>query len=231
MLNHAYHQIWRPCTSAAFVTDQYYSPFLAEDCGGYAGCENRLRAILTKAEKKGTDINDIFPGTYEALKKVTFELQEHVRQIFLANGRGTIRNIPSADIFLLEEPMRLSEYRCTICLFGSDTELAPFTFDADHELGSWYIRAPKFFVFPWSHHEAPLIDLVNATAALRCLLYAEFGPFSEQAISPARKKGKGTGYYTYKSIFTVIPPDWPEDEHYGFSYSKDQKLNVKRWSF
>ena len=127
MLDHAYYQIWRPGPDPSYVTDRRFSPYLTEDCDGYAACENRLRALLTAAQKRGGPLFKYSsPTVYEALKRVTFELQEAVRQVLKAHGKQTVRCVPPAHIALLEAPMALSRYSCRIRLDGEELSLSPF---------------------------------------------------------------------------------------------------------
>lgn len=235
MLDHAYYQIWRPGPDPSYVTDRRFSPYLTEDCDGYAACENRLRALLTAAQKRGGPLFEYSsPTVYEALKRVTFELQEAVRQVLKAHGKQTVRCVPPAHIALLEAPMALSRYSCRIRLDGEELSLSPFRSLGSQNgpaLGEWYLENATVFSFPWNRQEAALGQLITATAALRCLLYAQFGPFSETALSPARKKGDGQGYFTYKSLFQVTPPPWPEADWYGFSFTPGKPIPMARWEF
>lgn len=231
MLTHAYFQIWRPGPDPNYVTDRSFSHFLTEDCDGYAACENRLRGILARGEKSSAALDDSAPGTYSALKRATFELQEYARQILQAHGRKTVRCVPPAHFVLLEAPMALSRYSCRIRLLGEDVTLAPFASLTEGILGDWYLEQAGIFPSLSPHPEATIRSLVTATAAVRCLLYAQFGPFSETALSPARKKGDGQGYFTYKSLFQVTPPPWPETDWYGFSFTPGKPIPMARWEF
>ena len=235
MLDHAYYQIWRPGPDPSYVTDRRFSPYLTEDCDGYAACENRLRALLTAAQKRGGPLFEYSsPTVYEALKRVTFELQEAVRQVLKAHGKQTVRCVPPAHIALLEAPMALSRYSCRIRLDGEELSLSPFRSLGSQNgpsLGEWYLENATVFSFPWNRQEAALGQLITATAALRCLLYAQFGPISETALSPAKPKGEGTGFYTSKSLFSLTPPDWEEGDQYGFSYPPGHPYPLARYPF
>ena len=109
--------------------------------------------------------------------------------------------------------------------------LAPFASLTEGILGDWYLERAGIFPSLSPHPEATIRSLVTATAAVRCLLYAQFGPFSETALSPARKKGDGQGYFTYKSLFQVTPPPWPETDWYGFSFTPGKPIPMARWEF
>ena len=232
MLEQAYYQIWRPGTDSNFVTNRHFSSYLTECCDGYAACENRLRKILSSAEKKGIlDPYKPYPPAYPAIKKATFELQEFVRQVLNANGRKTVRCVPGEHIALLEAPMKLSHYRCTITLFGEEYALVPFQKLREGSMERWYLERANIFSRPQSGETYSIMDLVTATAAVRCLLYAQFGPLSETALSPARCKGEGSGYFTYKSLFRLTPPEWPEEEQYGFSFSPKAALPLRKYPF
>lgn len=231
MLESAYPQIWRPGPDPNYVTDRRFSTFFTEDCDGYAACENRLRTILTKAEKASAGLDDCFPGSYSALKRAGFELQEYVRQIFKAHRKDTVRFVPPAHFAMLEEPMALSRYSCSIHIFGEDLTLTPFCRLPDGILGEWYLERAGVLPSFGRHPEATIRSLVTATAAVRCLLYAQFGPLSETALSPSRKKGEGQGYFTYRSLFSVIPPSWPESQWYGFSFSPKKAVPISLWQF
>ena len=140
MLDSAYFRIWRPGPDPNYVTDRHFSPYLTEDCDGYAACENRLRAILSKAEKSSPELDVCFPGVYSALKRAAFELQEYSGQILKASGLKTVRFVPPAHFALLEEPMALSQYTCRARLLGEDLTLAPFGQLTEGRLGEWYLE-------------------------------------------------------------------------------------------
>ena len=232
MLDQAYYQIWRPGPDPNFVTDRHFSSYLTECCDGYASCENRLRKLLSSAEKNGIrDPQNAYPGTYQAIKKATFELQESVRQVLKANGKKTVRCVPAEHIALLEPAMKLSCYQCSISLFGSEFTLSPFHSLTEGIMENWYLERAGIFSRPQSGEEFSIMDLVTATAAVRCLLYAQFGPVSETALSPAKCKGEGTGYFKYKSLFHLVPPEWPEEKQYGFSFSQKHKIPLTVYPF
>ena len=231
MLDSAYFRIWRPGPDPNYVTDRHFSPYLTEDCDGYAACENRLRAILSKAEKSSAELDDCFPGVYSALKRAAFELQEYSGQILKASGLKTVRFVPPAHFALLEEPMALSQYTCRARLLGEDLTLTPFGQLTEGRLGEWYLERAGVLPSFGSHPEATIRNLAAATAAVRCLLYAQFGPLSETALSPSRKKGDGQGYFTSKSLFELTPPSWPKEEWYGFAFSPKHPVPLKPYPF
>ena len=73
---------------------------------------------------------------------------------------------------------------------------------------------------------------IAATAALRCLLWAQFGPQSDGIIQGRSNKGPGEGYYTAESIFAVTPPAWEPEEQYGeIALVKKNRAPCRPWPF
>lgn len=230
MLTDAYFQIWRPCAdgTSAYCTASNFSKGFFELCGGYAEAENGLRAVLNHAQLKDLDRMD--PRIYSRLKLAAFELQEQYRMILAANGFKAPRSVPAEDFSILEPAMRLSGYRAVLLFHGEEIILTPFE-SLPGGLDLWYLGgiSPFSFKRPGLEH-ATLRNLLLAVAALRCLLYAQFGPQSGQAITPTRKKiSEDDSRLT--SIFTVTPPDWEDAQWYQITYEPPRLKAVRPYPF
>lgn len=213
MLNTIYHQIWRPTRDSnySYCVNPHYAKGFPELCSGYASAENRLRRLLDKSRLCDLEKQDnrIFP----VMKQVQFELQEHYRLILLANKKSCPRIVSGNDFRILEKPMRLSEYHCIIAVEEKNLSLQPFHTQLA-EL-PWYLEHLKIFSSAGNYSsQLTRHNLLLATAALRCLLHAQFGPESDAAITPTVKAKETKGYYPAQSLFQIIPPLWSEAESY-----------------
>lgn len=229
MKQEVYHQIWRPAPSDAYCLAQNYAVGMLELCGGYSQCENQLRRVLSRDVPRQEPRRALLP----LLRQITFELQENLRCIRKASGFSTVRRPGAADFAGLEAPMRLSQYRCRLVQEG--LELAPFAALAQNppRMEPWYLeRAGVLFTPPALAQYATVDNLIAATAALRCLLWAQFGPQSDGIIRGRTSKGPGEGYYTAESIFAVTPPVWEPEEQYGeITLVKKHRAPCRPWPF
>ncbi|MEG2234571.1 MAG: hypothetical protein RRZ42_08060 [Oscillospiraceae bacterium] len=228
MLEKAYRQIWRPCASDDYCTSSHFAVGFFEICDGYASAENALRSALNRYGSQSP--NECNMRLYTPLKAVIFEIQDCFMKIMKANQAATVHKITGKEIAKLEKPMKLSEYTCTALVNENECSFRPYA--SLPCMGEWYLEGANAF-FAKSEHKkrATLENLLCATAALRCLVYAQFGCQSELAIYGNDKKGEGEGYFTASSIFTVIPPKWTDEECYGFHYDGKEKLETSLYPF
>lgn len=229
MISHIYYNIWRPAKDTGYCTSRYFSNNYFDACLSYVNAENALRKYLSKATPK--DYTSPKASYYKQLKSNTFLLQDYYLHILRKNGIKYAPHIKAKDFYLLEAPMKLRAYTCTITILGEERTLSPFA-PLPHKLDTWYLEGAKVLRGNKAHQEvATLENLIQSTAALRCLLYAQFGPQSDASITNPLPKGEGTGYFQVHSLFHLTPPQWPEEEHYSIEAIPCKKdFRAYRWS-
>lgn len=223
MIDHPYCRVWRPGVPARYCLERDYAPDFHDLCGGYAGLENRLRVLLDREGASDAALEAGGRRVYRLLREARYELDHNLRGILRANGcPGRAGGWGWQDFTALEPLLRLSAYRVRLPASGRELLLRPF---AGWQEGqpAWYRGEYPLLL---SHREtlegASLKKALEMLAALHCVLYAQFGENLADALRPRGKK-EGSGYFTAASIFVVEPPDFPEEERYGFRWEEIKK--------
>ncbi len=84
-------------------------------------------------------------------------------------------------------------------------------------------------------HKANLTNLLKAVAGVYTILFAQFSVFSfnpYQQINIVEDNDDGS-IFSGESIFSIIPPNWPEEERYDFRWEKlkEQPTPFLQYSF
>lgn len=223
MIQHAYRQIWRPAPSYNYCAADNFAEHYFDICDGYGRCENALRRVLAHGGQP--------KGLYTKLKQVTFELQDSYMHILHANGKTPSRRPTAQDFSQLEKAMRLSEYEVRL---GDTPAWRPFAQLAAQPpaLGQWYLqKAGVLWSPPALRRLATVKNLVAATAALRCLVWAQFGSWGDDAFRGQPGKRWAGNSLMAESIFILTPPAWPDEECYGHLPLHKNKVPCKAFPF
>ncbi len=222
-MDRPYCRVWRPGTPARYCLERDYAADFHQLCGEYSGLENRLRALL---DRRGASDEALQTGgwtVYRLLREARYELDHNLCGILRANGYpGRPRDWGWRDFAALEPLMRLSGYRVRLPAAGRELELCPFA-HCQEGPPAWY-RGEYPLIFPGrgAVEQATLQKALEMVAALHCVLYGQFGENLSAALRP-RGAREGAGYFTASSIFVVQPPDFPEEERYGFRWEEIKK--------
>ena len=217
-----YRHVWRPGPSTGYCTEKEFSTFFVQQCDGYARAENGLRTLM------GGPWPQLFPHRkrYQQMKAITFEVEENLLQIFADSQVEKPSRIDVSQLQRLEPAYRLTQYQVVYGMTGE--KLTPFSGLMEGEL-SWFLEGANVFSSNPVHRERSTPrNHILAVAALRCLLYAQYGPEVDYAIAPRDQKKQGMGYFKAQSLFTVIPPQWEEEEQYAFSL---KEITYKNYPF
>lgn len=214
MYHKPFYRIWRPGAGEAYCLSPHYANDFLSLCDGYARLENNLRKILSPSY-------GLPKRLYPLLKQATFEIQEHLlslltaHQIPLANKR----KVGIAELRLLNQALRLSDYQVTLTVGEHPLLLQPFK-DLETVPPTWFLEGASIWSRNPVHVQTATIDqYIQAVAALHCMLYAQFGPQVALALAPARTPKQGNSYFQATSLFTIVPPEWEDSECYDFDWS------------
>lgn len=229
-LTQPYCRVWRPGEDSRYCLDHKYASDLGDLCGQYAEIENALRALL---EKHGTGEHAMLltgRKIYKLARSIRYELDHSFTRILKANsypgkaGRYTYR-----DFTALEKPLRLSEYRVSLPNNALQAGFFRPFFGWTEDEPDWYRgNFPLLNAFAAEVEGATLLKVLAGAAALRCVLYAQFGENLDLALAPRSKK-EGTGYFTAQSIFPLKPPAFLLEECYNLDWEalKREKKRYK----
>lgn len=223
MTDRPYCRTWRPGVPARYCLEREFAPDFHELCGQYAGLENRLRLLLDRAGASDAALRTGGRTVYHLLREARYELDHNLCGILRSNGYpGRPRDWGWRDFTALEPLLQLSAYCVRLPAAGREMVLRPFD--------GWQQKQPE-----WYRGEYPLLlprretvekarlqTAVEMVAALYCVLWAQFGENLADALRPSGKK-EGSGYFTAASIFAAEPPDFPEEDRYGFRWEEIKK--------
>ena len=209
-----YYRIWRPGSGTEFCSDHRNTKNLPEISTSYIRLENQFRRVLTKHWREMEQAK----CQYQALlRHSVFEIQQNIYDLLRANGVAATAQICAGELELVVQHLRLEEYTVELHLPSGCFTCSPYL---QEQRAAWDLPRlhGRFSAFvPLG--AVTLRQCVVALAALRVLLYAQFGDALDD-IMQGKSKKQGSGFYTPRSILSLKQLDWPEEEKYEFCWKE-----------
>lgn len=161
---------------------------------------------------------------YELLLRAATEFESNCKGIMHANGyRGKGKGLTIKDYRTLDSVMKLSVYEVRLSFWNNGKVLKPLSnWVTTHSL-DWYTaynevkhnRVENFRL-------ANLENVLNAIAAVACIVYAQLGPYMSREQVFAENLSDGRSYFEYKGI-EILQPSFEEDE-YNIKYQESYEF-------
>lgn len=207
-----YYRIWRPGSGTEFCSDCRNAKNFSEISISYIKLENELRRALTKHWRE----MERSKYRYKALlRRCAFEIQQNIYDLLRANGAAATARICGGELKPVMQHLRLEEYTVDLRLPEGCFTFNPYV-QAQRAVWDLPELHSRFSVFV-PLKPVTLRQCVVALAALRVLLYAQFGDALEEIMQSSSKK-QGSGFYVPHSIFSLTPPSWAEEAQYKFCW-------------
>lgn len=225
-----YKRIFRPMLNGSdeeYVGDPLYAPDMYSFVHSYHLIEKDLK-VLFDYISPNTSNNGVFSHRiYELFFRACTEFENSATSILRENGYpapapGCYWNIK--NYFNVNKAMALDRYEVRIGLWeNAPLILKPFSCwnTTSYNPLKWYkdynsVKHDRTQNF----HLASLENLLNSSAGLLIILYAQFGP---QAFNPYQSlsvyNSKGPFESVIDSLFEINPPIWTDAEKYEFDWA------------
>lgn len=209
-----------------FIDDLRYATDMHILCRAYYIIENDLKKLFEYIEPCDDNNNAYSHRTFELLLRAATEFEMNCKEILLVNGFSKTGKWNIEDYYKINVPSKLSNYRVKLNIWQPNALiLQPFSSwsSTTYQPLNWYqaynqVKHNRNTCF----NEASLHNIINAIAGLFIVLFSQFGV---QTFSPFQKTymyndDDEDGIYGDGSMmFTVIPPQWLQDEKYNFDWT------------
>ncbi len=222
-----YYRIMRDIVSGSsfcnYVLDNRYADDRSMLCRSYKILEKDLKNVFEYIEPSDDNLCVYSHRIYELLLRAATEFETNCKRILDANGYSRTANLKIQDYYKINQATRLNEYEVYIDIWRPNRKLIqPFhNWGTNHWL-IWYqgynrAKHDRNINFTF----ASLENLVQAMAAVYCILFAQFGAYSfsaYQQINMIEDNDNGC-IYAGESIFSIKPLTWTLSEKYDFDWS------------
>jgi len=221
-----YYRIAR--SSDLYISDSRYAPDRSALTHAFKLIENDLKRVFEFVDPSDDNKNAYSHRLYELLLRSATELETNCKQILISNGynQRDIRYWNICDYYKINDATHLSEYKVKLNIWHPEAlELTPFEgWASNHEL-TWYqdynlVKHDRFNNF----QKASMINVLNATASVLSILYAQFRDHSllNQDVVIHSSYDHDDGYtYSPDLVFSIKPfNDWDENERYNFNWDQ-----------
>lgn len=183
-----------------------------------------LMMVLNFIEPADANLAVYSNRLYELLLRASTEFESNCKGVLLANGYlGKDKDLRIVDYRKLDSVMKLSGYEVRLSFWNCERTLMPLSnWGTTHTL-DWYSaynevkhnRVENFRL-------ANLKNVLNAIAAVACLVYAQLGPYMSNEREFAEYLSDGRSYFEYKGI-EILQPSFEEDE-YNIKYQESYEF-------
>lgn len=174
---------------------------------------------------------------YELFLRAATEFESNCKGILKANAYPkSVKDMNNLDYFKIQDAAHLSGYSVTFELWSSNTVFKPFASwnEATYAPLPWYQSYNKVKHDRYNNFsEANLGNLMDAVAALICILHAQMGENMDEVCF----EGFGTSQMDQNEVrngtFTVKVPQFSDDEQYEFVWDvlKTDPNPVQNYTF
>lgn len=233
-----YYRIWRPLLGYELFSlndkeDKITLDYLSDD--KFAN-QAEIKDLLTYTNLLIRDLYEIFNyidpddrnlnvfshRLYEIFVRACTEIESSFKGIFSSNGYTPSR-YNMEEYFKIGKLTKLNEYTIKFSKWNSNHIFQPFKewSSTSYQPISWYQAYNQVKHNRHRHIElANLENVMNAVSGLLCLLHSQIGgnvlEVCFEGLYPAQTKEEKA----YNSTFTLIPPMFPNEEKYEFSWNK-----------
>lgn len=224
-LSKPYFRIVRNKFDGNFIWDDRYAANRYIYCRAYSIIENDLRRLFEYIEPCNDNNNAYSHRTFELLMRAATEFEMNCKEILEVNDYVKTGDWNITDYYRINAASKLSDYNVKLN-FWQPTAITLQPFD------SW--SSPTYQSLEWykaynhaKHNrntcfaKASLQNTLKAVSGLFIILFSQFGinafsPFQNSYMYNIEDDG---GIFTDGSMmFSVIPPQWNQDEKYDFDW-------------
>lgn len=151
---------------------------------------------------------------YELLLRAATEFESNCKGILMANGYPKKKeDLKIKDYQKLDSILKLSEYEVRFSFWNSERSLQPLSNWETTLSLKWYkayndVKHNRVEYFGLAN----LDNVLNAIAAVACIVYAQLGPYMSNEREFAEYLSDGRSYFEYKGI-EILQPSFEEDEY------------------
>lgn len=173
-----------------------------------------LIIVLNYIEPDDVNLKVYSNRLYELLLRAATEFESNCKGILMANGYPKKKeDLKIKDYQKLDSILKLSEYEVRFSFWNSERTLQPLSnWETTHSL-KWYkayndVKHNRVEYF----RLANLDNVLNAIAAVACIVYAQLGPYMTGGNASAEDLIDGRLSFEYKGL-EIVQPSFKEDEY------------------
>ena len=186
-------------------------------------------------EPHDTNLNTFSHRVYELYFRATTEFESNCKRILEENGYSKSGNWYITDYEKISSVARLPEYRVKFKRWATPRDFTPFAdWSTSGTSLSWYqdynkVKHNRYDQFS----KANLNNLMNAFAALLCIIHAQCGVRMTVGFIDGLHVGPDNQEVLDFNDFTIFAPHFPETEQYDFVWDdiKDTTNPVQQYDF